>query len=342
MKILIATPDYHQQRGNTVTANRISSELKKRGAVVSIISTTGGTVPAENRNFDVIHGFHAYKFYQYRKKYMPSECSFVITMTGTDLNSDLFNQERRQDVLDCLEEAEAIHLFSEDARIKLLNELPSVASRTFVIPQGSSIFLLKDHPVEKNDGAFLFLLPAGIRKVKNVPFAIHALKELRKEHPSIRLLIVGPVIEEDEASIVRSLVKENSDWAEYAGHLPHEMMGGLYAKAGALLNTSFHEGQSTAILEALGSGVPVLVSGNEGNSSIVQHMKTGLIYTTKAEFLDYAARLIGSPSLRSSLAAAARAWSAGRHQGMSEGKAILEMYKYTLRKKGAGNMPKTP
>lgn len=66
----------------------------------------------------------------------------------------------------------------------------------------------------------------------------------------------------------------------------------------AMVNSSISEGMSAAILEAMDLGVPVVARDIPGNSSVVQHDVTGLLYSTPQEFVHQSQRLLSDHELR--------------------------------------------
>jgi glycosyltransferase involved in cell wall biosynthesis len=69
----------------------------------------------------------------------------------------------------------------------------------------------------------------------------------------------------------------------------------------AYINTSVNEGMCLAILEAMTLGVPVLARRNTGNTSLIKHGKTGLLFDTPDEAVQCLFELDHSPNLRYSL-----------------------------------------
>lgn len=329
MKILLASPNFPQPRGNTVTVRRIAANLEKLGVDTEIISTTGEIVQPLPEA-DLVHGFHAYHFYNFLQRLEEKPPRYTLSMTGTDLNQDLFKSERRAAVLACLEGAQAVHVFDEKAKDTLIKEAPSLAQKIHVIAQGNSEFPSTDVPVDKDPHTFLFLLPAGIRKVKNLPAAISMLEELHGRHPRIRLWLVGPVLEEEEGKVVLDMVERCHEWVSYLGQLPHEQMGSLYEKADVVLNTSHSEGQPAAILEAMGYGVAVLASDIQGNSSMITNGKTGFLYSSRNEFLDYAEKLVNNNLVKQTIGQCAKHYIKEHHSNEGEAKAFLNMYNNVL------------
>lgn len=331
MKVLLATPNFHQPRGNTITVQRIADGLESIGINTEIISTTEHQLIRSLPEADIIHGFHAYRFYTFMQQLDTKPKAYMITITGTDLNHNLYDEDTRQDVITCLREARAIHVFNEEGKKTIEKEIPEVKDKLFLIPQGTSAFTASTSPDKKQDGSFLFVLPAGIRKIKNIPAAIKMLKSLREKNTNIRLWLVGPILEEAEGTKVQRLVEENKEWISYLGQVPHDQMGTIYRQADCILNTSVSEGQSSAILEAMGYGLPVLVANNQGNASIVIHEETGFIYGSSSQFLDYAAQIMNNITLRQAIGHQAKNYVLAHHSGNDEVESLLRIYKTRLK-----------
>ncbi|WP_226037324.1 glycosyltransferase family 4 protein [Aquibacillus saliphilus] len=330
MKVVLATPNFHQPRGNTITVQRISDGLKCLGHTTEIISITDTSI-SKLPEADIIHGFHAYHFYSFIQTLKEKPKSFMITLTGTDLNHYLVDKDTRSDVITCIKDARTIHVFNDEAKEILMKEVPEVKHKTVMIPQGASNFKDSSSSYKKEENTFLFVLPAGIRKVKNVPFALETVKKLHDQYPNIRLWIVGPILEEEEGQLVKELVNANKKWVSYLGQLAHEEMSGIYYQADCILNTSHSEGQSSAILEAMGYGIPVLVAGNEGNKSIVSDQETGFIYHNQNQFLDYAKKIMNNINLRQSISISAKQYIAEHHSSAHEVEYLLKLYQEILK-----------
>ncbi|MBT2689560.1 glycosyltransferase family 4 protein [Bacillus sp. ISL-47] len=330
MKVLLASPNFHQARGNTVTVQRISDGLKKLGIETEIINVKEGRKPSKMPQADIVHGFHAYRFGQFIDKLDTKPESYLVTMTGTDLNVDLFDKMKRSDVIRTLSEAKAIHVFDKEAKQILSSEIYGIQTKITVIPQGTVEFPETAPAFKKEQGTFLFVLPAGIRKVKNIPFAIEQLKHIYKNHKNIRLWLAGPIIEEDEGHMVKELAEKHKEWVRYLGQIPHEFMGEVYKQADAVLNTSHSEGQPAAILEAMQYSLPVLAFNNLGNRNIITHRNSGLIYTNPVEFLDYAEKLVNNNEMRIKIGRAAKFYVECNHSSECEAKTLQKIYESIL------------
>lgn len=330
MKVILVTPYYHQPRGNTITVQRISAGLARLGIDTEIVSIT------EEQDFpplpsgDIVHGFNAYQFYRYWEQRGSSSYPYLVTLTGTDLNHSLFQEQARETVTRSLSNAKAVHVFNEEARDKLWHELPGMNGKTFIIPQGVVTFPQTEGKAVKEKDTFLFLLPAGIRRVKNITSAISMLSSLYREDPRIRLWIVGPVIEQEEAAKIRKLVGQQANWISYLGQVPHQVMGELFRCADVVLNTSFSEGQSSAVLEAMALGIPVVVADNDGNRSIVTHGEAGFLYNNEQDFMHHVRRLLGDRDLRMHMGAMGKRFVKDHHSCEKEAENLAAVYRHIL------------
>lgn len=317
MRLAIVTPFYFPSvRGNSITVQRIESGLKDQGVEVRVFSLEeydGGASLREGLDQfrpDVLHGFHAYA--SGRVVIEAAErlkAASVITATGTDINHDLFDPERRLYVLEALRKASAIVVFHEVMKGKILAEIPEADGKIRAIKQTVRChekpydFLGK---LGFQNGDFIFFVPAGVRKVKNVTFCLKPLTKLHQVYPQIKVVFVGPVIEEEEGERLLQAIK-GLPWAFYLGPVSHEELCAMLRSVDVVLNTSLSEGgMANAILEAMSRGVAVLASDIEGNRSVVRDGIDGLLFASEEEFLKKAEALIRGEGLRRRLGEAAR------------------------------------
>lgn len=311
MILALVTPYYFPSvRGNSITVQRIESGLRDQGVGVQVFSLDreAGNVILEGLvrlTPDVLHGFHATAtgplvLEASRRLGIPA----VVTLTGTDVNHDLFDPARRAQVLEVLEAAGAIVVFHEAIRDKVLQEAPAAASRLHVIGQtvrcDEKTYDLRGK-LGLSPGDFVFLQPAGIRRVKNIPAVIPPLMALERRHPRLKYVLVGPVIEADEAARVEGLLRD-LPWAFSLGTLTHDEICASLSQVDVVINSSLSEGgMSNAVLEAMSKGVPVLASDIEGNRSVIVDGEDGFLFRSEAEFLEKAERLLSDVALRSAM-----------------------------------------
>lgn len=312
-RVILYTPYWRALRGNSISAQRLAGGLQEAGLDVEVkafleeeenraaVKLTTGTC--------LIHGLHAYKFGSLWPSIDPGpEVPLVLNITGTDLNHDLFHPDRRRAVLTVLQRADRVVVYHPESADFLAHEVPNTAGKIAVIPQSAHLpppgsDLRRKLGLKPDD--FVFAIPAGIRKVKNVSFALEPLADLYPSHRRIRFLAVGPALENDEfRRLDQSLAR--LPWAQYLGGIPHEQMSDLYLAADVVLNTSLSEGQPQAILEAMSLGRPVLVSDIPGNRALVTDGDDGFVYSDTEDFKEKAYRLLSDPDLRRRLGNRAR------------------------------------
>ena len=335
MRIALVTPTAHPSvRGNAVTVGRLAWGLGERGVDVEVVDLSRTSPPGLGKRLgsiapDLVHAFHAFQA-------APAVTSFtrarpvplVVSLTGTDVNHDLFDPGRRGRILAALREARALVAFHETIRAKVAGEAPEVGERIAVIPQS---VVLGDEPYALADlvpgrpGEVRFLLPAGIRRVKNVLLPFAPLGALARRH-ALRFLIAGPIIEDDEGRRLAEALK-GADWAAYLGEVPHAQMGALLDGVDVVINSSLSEGgMANSVLEAMSRGRGVLASDIEGNRSVVVDEVDGLLFSTAYDFARQAERLIRTPALRERLGAAARAKVVRLYSREREIDAYLALY----------------
>ncbi|MBI3454613.1 MAG: glycosyltransferase family 4 protein [Candidatus Rokubacteria bacterium] len=312
---LIAPIAFPSVRGNAVTVGRLFDGLRERGVTAETVDLSRMSPEATASRLaafspDIVHALHAYRgapaaAVVTRARGVP----LVISLTGTDANIDLFHPERRAATIASIREARALIAFHETIRAKVAHEVPDVASRIEVIPQS---VVLGDEPcqlgelVPRSPGEMRFLLPAGIRRVKNVLLPIPPLQKLAQRYP-LRFLVVGPVIEEAEGARLAAALN-GAEWGGYLGEVPHAQMGSLLDQVDVVINSSLSEGgMANSVLEAMARGKPVLASDIEGNRSVIANGVDGLLFSDAAEFERQAERIIRDPDLRARLGAAGRA-----------------------------------
>lgn len=146
--------------------------------------------------------------------------------------------------------------------MKLLHCMPNAKCKTFLIPQAVSVtsdplvvnntpttgIALSSDAVRSKLGVgmedILILLPAGIRPVKDVLFAVNASALWHKDDPRVQLRIVGPVLDETYAEEVCIALgnKNAQDCCRYCGPLVQEELHAAMCTANVVINTSTSEG----------------------------------------------------------------------------------------------------
>jgi glycosyltransferase involved in cell wall biosynthesis len=167
------------------------------------------------------------------------------------------------------------------------------------------------------DNAFVFLCVARHHPQKDFPTLLSAFRELRRRHPSrdLHLVIAGRDAEGlrprigDLAGSVHLCQFGAENPARGVPTLPPDKLVGLYLAADAFVLSSLLEGFSSALVEAMAAGLPVVVTEAPGIRGVVEHEREALLVPVgdPGALTDGLQRLIGDAGLRARLSAAARA-----------------------------------
>jgi glycosyltransferase involved in cell wall biosynthesis len=299
-------------RGNAVTVARIARGLAARGVDVRVWDRSRcdeATIEAEVQAFapSIVHAFHAWRLGPLGLRLARrAELPFVVTLTGTDVNHDLFDPERAAVVRRVLEGAARIVVFDDAIGARVAAALPDLRERIARVPQAvdfppAAPFDLGAAWPELPARRVVFAFPAGVRPVKRCLMPLPAFDELVARHPHARLLYAGPILDHAEGeALVRAL--STRPWARYIGERPHGQMASLMSQVDVVLNCSVSEGgMANSVLEAFACGRAVLAADIEGNRSLVEHEVSGLLFSDEAELVLMAERLLLDAVLRARL-----------------------------------------
>ena len=337
---LLAPFAFPSVRGNAVTADRVARGLRQRGVELRLwdLSATPEAeveVAVEAYRPGVIHAFHAFRVGPFALRLARRmELPLVVTLTGTDVNHDLFDPERAPAVRRVLEGAATTVVFHGSIGERVAATLPDVRSRLVVVPQAAA--LPEGEPFDLAvrwslpDDRLLIVLPGGIRTVKRPRLPLAPLGRLVARRPELRLLYAGPILDADEGQALLAALADRP-WTRFLGVVPHAQMASLLAQADVVLNCSLSEGgMANSVLEALAAGRAVLAADIEGNHSLIEDDVTGLLFRSDDELEAQAARLAADPVLRARLGAAGRARVTTLYPPEREISGYVEVYRRLL------------
>ena len=312
--VLMITPFHQPVRGNAVTASRIRAGMEGLGWPVDFCSLDA--IPqrrllqqwANSGDRGLIHGFHALHTGKTIVSFRGLErYPLLLTMTGTDLMS-LRAGKDMEVITPVLNRAAAIVVFNDNFRSFLNSLSPVWGKKTVLIPQGVA---LKDgRAVTRkafglSESELVFILPSGLRAIKNIDMAVDAINMVNKSGAKAKLLIVGPIIEQDYAE--RLLKRcENNPQIKYLGVIEHTEMKPLLLITDVVINCSRSEGQPQAALEAMSLGKPCLLTAVPGNLNIIENYKEGLYVRDASDLAAAMEYCLREPEKRSAMGLAAR------------------------------------
>ncbi|HEU0264395.1 MAG TPA: GPMC system family 4 glycosyltransferase [Geobacterales bacterium] len=335
LRVAMVTPYYLPTlRGNAMTVHRLLQYIGRRGVELKVFSLDAlapESIVTEMTAWQpqLIHAFHGFLGGATARRIAAElKIPFLITLTGTDIYECL-NDMRRSETLAAIAEATGVVAFHRSVLEELAHHDPFQGGRGLVIPQGVEI------PSEPCTGAggfpfspgkCTFLLPAGLRPVKNVLFPLLPLAELFAEDDRLRFLLVGPVLDPSYASQVMSELTRYP-FAHYLGGVGHDSLICLYRKADVVLNTSLAEGgMANTVLEAMACGRPVLAADIAGNRSLVTNGVTGFLYRDAEEFVQRGRELMHDAELRLKMGEEGRRLIAEQYAPEKEAAAYWQIY----------------
>lgn len=318
-------------RGNITTVNRISRFLRQAGVELLVLPVDILSAPEMERQLiafspHVIHGFHAHYCGGLAQRLAARlNLPVVITITGSDLHDPVLRDH--PDTVQALRAAQAVVCFDDSEAAELVMHFPTVSNHVTVIPQGGE--LLSVNATDRfglPEDAFVLLLPAALRPVKQIEFPLRALEPLIRRFPAIQLVIAGGIIDQDYAAAIRSMMCD-APYAVWLGEISREQMGTLYTRADVVLNCSRAESMPNTLLEAMALSRPVLAADIPGNRSLISHGDTGLLYRDSDSFSEGITRIEGDAELRTALGRRAGAFVRDFFSPENEAAQHLNLYR---------------
>lgn len=243
--------------GNLTTIKRLSFLLK---------------LPIINKIEDYIIGIHLFKF---GSKVINQNLNFGIIIGGTDIYCNFPIDIIKQVLI----ESKFIICFNNKMRLSLFR-FGDFSNKIYIIPQSVhpkiNIYLTKKNIFndiylrKKYNKVFLFL--GNLRPVKD-PFYLKQVFDHLYQTKGYLLVFIGDIGEYNIDLFDKGYY--------YYGTLPYKLAISQLQFCNGLINTSFNEGMSNAILESLKIGCPVYACNNPGNSSI----KNVIIYENPLDLI---------------------------------------------------------
>ena len=293
MKILIILPPNQPAGGNWTYSGRLQRGLEPFGIQIARKALDQVT-EADYEAFDIIHSYNAYSTGRHIAPIAKRHGKpLVLTMTGTDVNEHLLHPETRPSMVEVVDYASRIVFLTANARDRLAEVYPSAADKSVVINLGIDLpagtgKTRADYGL--SDDEFVFLLVAGIRPVKRPLFAYEGLALVHEQHPNVRFILAGTVLDPITLTEVEQTFS-GSGFARYLGAVPYSEIADLYRAADVVMNTSSSEGLSHSLLEAMSLGKPVLATNVPGNFDLIEDGVNGFLFDNTAELVTKATRL---------------------------------------------------
>jgi len=149
----------------------------------------------------------------------------------------------------------------------------------------------------------------GFSRYYSVDVVVRAFAEVKKDYPEARLdLVGGGPLEADIRKLVGDL---NLGGVNFPGVVSRSQIGKYYDQADIFINASWLDNMPVSVIEAFGSGTPVVTTSPESMPYLVEHERTGLLSPVGDEksLAANVVRLLRDPALAARLARNAHAES---------------------------------
>ncbi|MBC2704234.1 glycosyltransferase [Desulfobacula sp.] len=146
--------------------------------------------------------------------------------------------------------------------------------KVFVVHNGIDGSRFNLQPKKSSKDKFLIGSVGGLQPQKGYMVALEAIRQIVSIYPQVEYNIIGDGAERHslEAFIRQYSLDENVHLLGWQENIPDEL-----AKLNLFLMTSFHEGFSIALLEAMVSRLPIIATDVGGNGEAIVHKKSGVL-----------------------------------------------------------------
>ncbi len=350
LRVLILTPTaFPAITGNAMTVERWRFSLVEKGIRVEVLPTEGIdilTLVRAIRDFkpELIHVHHAFragaKLLDPLVEVSSGNIPLVVSPGGTDIHVDIKVKDRRRIIEKIFYRARFLLTQSKEISGHLKSLFPHLESRLVFIPKsilwhGDEFFDLREAG-GCGHGTILFLLPAGIRPVKGNLECLQMLKKVYAARPCTRVIFAGAPIDPDYSAKFETEVNRLQVFARWIPPIHPRAIRSAYAGADVVLNASYSEGLSNALIEATAVGRPVLASKIPGNRWPVlgddEDHPMGLLYDVDdpEDFLKKALILIDEEDMRNRLGGAGKRRGAILPTPQEEAGQLVHVYQMAL------------
>lgn len=327
-RLAIVVPDETPEAGgNRVYGARLRAVAERMGHAVTLTRVSDAEPDA-----DLYHALNARRAGLALRAAGVDPSRVIATWTGTDLEDPTPLDPAARRFLGALR----LHTtLSRQAREWLETRYPDwtapvrwvppgVDHRTFS-PEGERVAL--PHPA--------LLLVGGGRPVKGTHEAIAWAEALRRAGVPAHLVLLGPARDPVYWRTVEAAAAERP-WVLRPGAAPREQMPRWYRAADIVVNTSFTEGVSNALLEAMAAARPVVARDIPGNRHLLEPARAGRLVDGPEAFVAACRDLLARPEAAAEEGRRLRRWVERHYDAALERRRWADIYAEALGRAASG------
>ena len=135
--------------------------------------------------------------------------------------------------------------------------------------------------IEDRKKEFIVLCASRLSKRKGIKYAVSGFAKIAGRYPQIKMIIAGGEGNAMEELKTQVADLEMKDRIKFFGHYTKEQSPKIYNDADVFVMPSLNEGMSNNLLEALASGMPVLMTPVGGAEELVTDGENGFLIETE-------------------------------------------------------------
>lgn len=291
MKVLLLTPaPTHLFLGGAATVGRYREGLQRCGHLCELFGGTseGGLKQSLEGTMgrfkpDIVHAHDAHRM---GVQLLGLRTPWVVSLSGEDLHGDMPDEQHGPLVCEVLRRAHRVLVPNQAAQALVEERVPDAVGKIDIVARAAVRLPTDGTDLRRSLGIprqrFLVFLPGGLRPVKGQHRALSLVRVLRAAGADIEMIIAGPDQDPGYADALREQAAREPG-IRVLPALARDRMGAAYVDADVVLNTSISEGCAPTILEAGILGRPVVAAAAPGNTELLRHKETGLLFADEAE-----------------------------------------------------------
>jgi glycosyltransferase involved in cell wall biosynthesis len=190
-------------------------------------------------------------------------------------------------------------------------------------------FIEWEQPAEAKNPTTKDILYAGrLSEEKGIEYLIHAISKISKEHPKIKLHIVGEGnMEQNIRSLANKLGIE--DKVIFHGYVAHENLATMYRKSSVFILPSIcMENAPLTLIEAMSQGTPVVTTNIGGQAELVKNGVNGLLVNPRdsEDLAEKIGSILDNPELAREMGEGGRKIVEETHTPKKHLRRIIEIY----------------